>query len=638
MRIIIAYWVNWKLKIETSTGLFLILLITGSNQVIILPTLSTSLLEIELKPLKIKDLTFIETNETRSFPIASEDSRTIRVPEDYSTIQQAINAANPGDTILVASGTYHESISIDKPVLLIGESKETVIIKGLGTGDVIRISSSGVKISGFTVKGSGTRYIGPFDGGNDAGIELDHVMNCTISDLIVTENTLGISLIFSKNNVIANNLVISNSGGGIFLVSSDSNLIINNTSSSNGGHGGIWVASSSSNVIINNIASFNTDHGIKLYKSEDNIVKYNICLYNKNGIFLLTAYNNKIVDNNCSKNRQFGIFLRLSENNVIANNTCEFNEEGGISLDFLNYYNIIKNNEIINNSEWGISLRLSSSHNIVTNNTIILNGGIEKGAGIRIEYSDYNEISYNTISMNHPYGIKIEPRYTVQWEELMEEYKEEVKAKVARGIKVVGENSAGNKINWNNIQGNSKYSVFNGVPTEVNATFNWWGDLSGPYHLTLNPSGKGDEVSGNVLFKPWLNAPVEMRRSVFKVSDLKISPTEAKVGEIVSISVNVTNIRNITEVFTIVLRINGSVKAVRELILPGRRSTKVIFQVIEDKTGTFDVEVDGLMGKFRVKEGRLPRDLYVMISIITLVIAICVGIIIYIRKYLRTSD
>ena len=33
---------------------------------------------------------------------------------------------------------------------------------------------------------------------------------------------------------------------------------------------------------------------------------------------------------------------------------------------------------------------------------------------------------------------------------------------------------------------------------------NFWGDKSGPYHPSLNPDGKGDNVSDNVLFDPWL--------------------------------------------------------------------------------------------------------------------------------------
>jgi hypothetical protein len=39
---------------------------------------------------------------------------------------------------------------------------------------------------------------------------------------------------------------------------------------------------------------------------------------------------------------------------------------------------------------------------------------------------------------------------------------------------------------------------------QVDAINNWWGDDSGPYHPTLNPQGKGNKVSDNVLFDPWL--------------------------------------------------------------------------------------------------------------------------------------
>ena len=40
------------------------------------------------------------------------------------------------------------------------------------------------------------------------------------------------------------------------------------------------------------------------------------------------------------------------------------------------------------------------------------------------------------------------------------------------------------------------------------ATNNWWGAASGPYHPTLNPGGTGSEVSDNVLFDPWYTNPL----------------------------------------------------------------------------------------------------------------------------------
>ncbi|MDH7564479.1 MAG: PKD domain-containing protein [Candidatus Bathyarchaeota archaeon] len=40
----------------------------------------------------------------------------------------------------------------------------------------------------------------------------------------------------------------------------------------------------------------------------------------------------------------------------------------------------------------------------------------------------------------------------------------------------------------------------------MNATYNWWGDSTGPYHPTKNPTGLGNQASDYVLFKPWLVA------------------------------------------------------------------------------------------------------------------------------------
>lgn len=54
----------------------------------------------------------------------------------------------------------------------------------------------------------------------------------------------------------------------------------------------------------------------------------------------------------------------------------------------------------------------------------------------------------------------------------------------------------------NLISGNSSHGVSSTAAT-VDATDNWWGDASGPYHATGNPSGTGNAVSDNVDFDPW---------------------------------------------------------------------------------------------------------------------------------------
>lgn len=56
----------------------------------------------------------------------------------------------------------------------------------------------------------------------------------------------------------------------------------------------------------------------------------------------------------------------------------------------------------------------------------------------------------------------------------------------------------------NNISGNGIYGLFNGGAVAISARNNWWGDATGPYHPTFNPTGLGDEVSNNVGYQPWL--------------------------------------------------------------------------------------------------------------------------------------
>ena len=77
--------------------------------------------------------------------------KTITVPDDYPTIQEAINNAADGDTIFVRSGTYYENVVVDKAVSLTGENVEGTVIDGGGSGSVVMIAANGVNVSGFTI-------------------------------------------------------------------------------------------------------------------------------------------------------------------------------------------------------------------------------------------------------------------------------------------------------------------------------------------------------------------------------------------------------------------------------------------------------------------------------------------------------
>ncbi len=144
-------------------------------------------------------------------------SSIIKVPEDYSTIQKAVDAANPGDTILVASGIYYENVVIYKDNLtLLGESPNTTFIDGGAIGEVVYITASNIYISGFTMQHG---Y---------CGVYIDHASNISLIGNIITDNAeYGVYLDWSANNNLREN-IIRNNWRGIFLWYSNGNTIYHN--------------------------------------------------------------------------------------------------------------------------------------------------------------------------------------------------------------------------------------------------------------------------------------------------------------------------------------------------------------------------------------------------------------------------
>jgi len=86
---------------------------------------------------------------------------TLRVPQDHPTIQSAVNAASPGDTIVIGSGIYNENVVVDRSVALIAQTfdaadprNNTTILDG-GGGTVISVKSGitpGPSFAGLVVR------------------------------------------------------------------------------------------------------------------------------------------------------------------------------------------------------------------------------------------------------------------------------------------------------------------------------------------------------------------------------------------------------------------------------------------------------------------------------------------------------
>jgi hypothetical protein len=71
------------------------------------------------------------TTWAERYPFGESTGRTLNVPGDYSTIQAALNAASPGDIVLVAPGTRYEEVSISSSTS--GTEGHPITIRGQGT-------------------------------------------------------------------------------------------------------------------------------------------------------------------------------------------------------------------------------------------------------------------------------------------------------------------------------------------------------------------------------------------------------------------------------------------------------------------------------------------------------------------------
>jgi parallel beta-helix repeat protein len=236
--------------------------------------------------------------------------------ENYTSIQEAVNNAQNGDTILVNPGVYRENIKVDKEISIISKSASedkinyTYVMGAVLDKDIFSVESNNVTISGFYILGGPSS-----EEWYEAGIYLNGADNCSLSNNALIFNDVGIAINDSQRNYIDNNLV-SLGYSGIFVVGSSENELSDNWLATNGE--GILLNNSVNNTIFNNTASAN-GVGIYLGTSGSNMVVSNLISKNNYGIIGERSEYNSITGNSLYHN-MFGIYFNESSNNTVYQN------------------------------------------------------------------------------------------------------------------------------------------------------------------------------------------------------------------------------------------------------------------------------------------------------------------------------
>jgi len=209
-------------------------------------------------------------------PVKTQSTTTI-VPDDYPTIQAAINAASPGDTIHVRNGTYNEDVIVNRTGLhVVGESTNGTIVdaSGLDPAEGPRaafyVDADLVEVTSFLLRctdGSGVVLMGP---------------NCCVSGNRIIDTNWGIvSTMLSDNASITNNMIYA-FDRGIHLNDTRVNIVEGNV-----------IAGSTDGVFSNDLAI-----------GQGNVVTDNTIMSNENGVILFQTranatmfYHNNFVGN-----------------------------------------------------------------------------------------------------------------------------------------------------------------------------------------------------------------------------------------------------------------------------------------------------------------------------------------------------
>ena len=272
------------------------------------------------------------------------------------TIQDAIDHANPGDTIIITGEEYvHCHFVVDKQLNIISNVGTTMTpcpsdTSGSGSTGIFYISesASGTVLSGFTLINNLSRdntyslYINGADNvtidncnienRNGPGIKVSETTGTTITNSEIKNSNVGILVTDSNNIKITNNLIESNQDSGIHISTGVSDSYIGNNTINANNYNGIKFSSAVNSEIRNNKITNNRDANTQNEA------------HNGNGIYVDCNITNMVIKGNLiQENGQNGVCNSPNVQNLVDQ-----------------YVQIIDNNYFIAHNNRGVVTQTSS--------------------------------------------------------------------------------------------------------------------------------------------------------------------------------------------------------------------------------------------------------------------------------------
>ena len=201
---------------------------------------------------------------------AAPTTTVYQVPADFGTIAEAIAAASPDGTVLVAPGEYREKIRLAGSVLVVGEDPERCILQGTENDCIVEISGK-VRIVGVTLRGGETGIL--VKGGSSLEVE-----NCRILD------HKGDGILFEdsfETSLLMRNCLVARTGDGIDLESTQAAIL--DSRFENNRDDGLDLDGDAGAVVFGCTFTDNGDDGIEVRLQERTHAIVHDCTFERNG-------------------------------------------------------------------------------------------------------------------------------------------------------------------------------------------------------------------------------------------------------------------------------------------------------------------------------------------------------------------
>ena len=253
-------------------------------------------------------------------PAARATNLTLQPGDD---LQAALDAAQPGDHITLAPGTWQGNYTINTPITLSGSPDGKTILDGGGKGKVLHLKAPDSTIEHLTVRHSGNSQ---FD--MDAGIFADRKADrAHIWHNHVEDNLFGIYIWGPESTIVEHNTVIGQTtgrvndrGNGIQIWKSPHTIIRDNTLS--GGRDGIYVTNSKYNHFERNTMR-DMRFGVHYMYTEDSEVAHNHTESLESAYVIMFSNRITVRDNSGRDSREHGLMLNAVNDAQIHGNRIE---------------------------------------------------------------------------------------------------------------------------------------------------------------------------------------------------------------------------------------------------------------------------------------------------------------------------